>query len=80
MTCEHVGRIEKDLPCPDPDCPDAGPRIGTEMHVPEIHKNIETQERELGVSVYRRQRIIDVRLHGGGYWRWDGPEYRPLKR
>jgi hypothetical protein len=71
-TCNHLGRIEKYLPCPDPSCPEG--IGGTKLVVPSTR--LTGTGWEYWESEYERQRVVDARLRDGGYWRWDGPTPR----
>lgn len=71
--CGHGGGcLPDDLPCPDPHCGFKG----TELIAPVLHQNSETGRWETGTKHYTRAKVADARLPEGGYWRWDGPEFK----
>jgi hypothetical protein len=70
MTCRHLGRIDKELPCPELRCHDAVP--GRALVVP-----IELDELSFITIALKRVVFVDRLL--GRYVRWDaveGPVHR----
>lgn len=76
--CNHLGRIDKDLPCPEPAC--AAGVEGRALVVPTLPDDGPFSEaaQPFTTQTFARVHLVDRQL--GRYWRWggiEGPVYIP---